>query len=115
MGRSSVWSLRMGPLLVAIAICVLFSLFGNALIGESLGTWYDTVEWAAILGAIVFRAVIITGAIAFLILAVMLVLPLVARATLTTEYIEFALALGMFLVIIAGSYWFVVRGQGRRM
>jgi hypothetical protein len=63
----------------------------------------------------VFRAVIITGAIAFLILAVMLVLPLVARATLTTEYIEFALALVMFLVIIAGSYWFVVRGQGRRM
>jgi hypothetical protein len=34
---------------------------------------------------------------------------------LTTEYIEFALALVMFLIIIAGSYWFVVRGQGRRM
>ena len=33
-------SLRMGPLLVAIVICVLFSLIGNALIGESsvLGT-----------------------------------------------------------------------------
>ena len=37
-------SLRMGPLLVAIAMCVLFTLFGNALIGESLGTWYDTLE-----------------------------------------------------------------------
>jgi hypothetical protein len=63
----------------------------------------------------VFRAVIITGAIAFLILVVTLVLPLLARDTLATEYIEFALALVLFLVIIAGSYWFVVRGQGRRM
>ena len=62
-----------------------------------------------------FRPVIITGAIALVILAVMQVLPFLARATLTTEYIEFVLALGMFLVIIAGSYWFVVRGQGRRM
>ena len=62
-----------------------------------------------------FRPVIITGAIALVILAVMQVLPFLARATLTTEYIEFVLALGMFLVIIIGSYWFVVRGQGRRM
>ena len=60
------------------------------------------------------RTVLITGAIAFVILAVMLVLPLLARPTLSTEYIEFVLALGMFLVIIVGSYWFVVRGQGRR-
>ncbi len=37
-------SLRIGPLLVAIAICVLFALFGTALIGESLGTWYDTLD-----------------------------------------------------------------------
>ncbi len=63
---------------------------------------------------IVIRTVLITGAIAFVILAVMLVLPLLARPTLSTEYIEFVLALGMFLVIIVGSYWFVVRGQGRR-
>ena len=62
-----------------------------------------------------FRPVIITGAIALVILAVMQILPFLARATLTTEYIEFVLALGMFLVIILGSYWFVVRGQGRRM
>ncbi len=37
-------SLRIGPLLVAIAICVLFALFGGALVGESLGTWYDTLD-----------------------------------------------------------------------
>ena len=44
MGRSSVRSLRIGPLLVAIAICVLFALFGTALIGESLGNWYNELD-----------------------------------------------------------------------
>ena len=37
-------SLRIGPLLVAIAICVLFALLGTALIGESLGNWYDALD-----------------------------------------------------------------------
>jgi hypothetical protein len=39
----------------------------------------------------------------------------VVGATLDTEYLEFALALVMFLVILVGSYWFIVRGPGRRM
>ncbi len=34
----------MRPLLVAIAICVLFALFGGLLVGESLGTWYAELE-----------------------------------------------------------------------
>jgi len=62
----------------------------------------------------VWRTVITTGAISMVILAVMFVLRYVARPTLGSEYIEFALALGLFLVLIAGSYWFVVLGQGRR-
>ena len=37
-------SLRIGPLLASIAICVLFALFGGALVGESLGTWYAGLE-----------------------------------------------------------------------
>jgi tryptophan-rich sensory protein len=37
-------SLRIGPLLVAIAICVLFAMFGGALVGKSLGTWYAALE-----------------------------------------------------------------------
>ena len=61
------------------------------------------------------RTVVITGAISFAILAVILVLTGVQGATLDTEYLEFALALIMFLVILAGSYWFVVRGPGRYM
>ncbi len=44
MGKSTVRSLRIGPLLVAIAICVLFALFGSALVGESLGNWYGTLD-----------------------------------------------------------------------
>lgn len=36
--------LRIGPLLAAMAICVVFALFGNALIGESLGNWYGALD-----------------------------------------------------------------------
>jgi hypothetical protein len=61
------------------------------------------------------RTVVITGAVSFAILAVILFLTLSAGAGLDTEYLEFALALAMFLVILVGSYWFVVRGPGRHM
>ena len=61
------------------------------------------------------RTVVITGAISFAILTVILLLTVVVGATLDTEYLEFALALVMFLVILVGSYWFIVRGPGRRM
>ena len=61
------------------------------------------------------RTVVITGAISFAILTAVLLLTVVAGATLDTEYLEFALALVMFLVILVGSYWFIVRGPGRRM
>jgi hypothetical protein len=61
------------------------------------------------------RTVVITGAISFAILAVILFLTLTVGATLETEYLEFALALAMFLVILVGSYWFIVRGPGRHM
>ena len=61
------------------------------------------------------RTVVITGAISFAILAVILFLTLTVGATLETEYLEFALALAMFMIIIVGSYWFIVRGPGRDM
>ena len=56
-------SLRIGPLLVAVAVCVLFALFGTALIGEPLGNWYGALDkpwfliplWAfGIVGAIYY-------------------------------------------------------------
>jgi hypothetical protein len=61
------------------------------------------------------RTVVITGVISFAILAGILVLGVLQGATLDAEYLEFALALIMFLVILIGSYWFVVRGPGRYM
>jgi hypothetical protein len=61
------------------------------------------------------RTVVITGAISFAILTAILFLTVVVGASLDTEYLEFALALAMFLVILVGSYWFVVRGPGRYM
>ena len=61
------------------------------------------------------RTVVITGAISFAILTAVLLLTVVVGATLDTEYLEFALAMVMFLVILVGSYWFIVRGPGRRM
>ena len=70
MGRSSVRSLRIGPLLVAIAICVLFTLFGNALIGESLGTWYGTSDKPWFL--IPLWAFYIVGAVYYLLFATVL-------------------------------------------
>jgi len=63
-------SLRMGPLLVAIAICVLFTLFGNALIGESLGTWYETLDKPWFL--IPLWAFYIVGAVYYLLFATVL-------------------------------------------
>jgi tryptophan-rich sensory protein len=41
---SSVRSLRVGSLLVATANCVVFAILGGVLVGESLGTWYDTLD-----------------------------------------------------------------------
>ncbi len=32
-----------------------------------------------------------------------------------SEYVEFALAMIMFVAILIGSYWFVVLGSGRRL
>jgi heme/copper-type cytochrome/quinol oxidase subunit 4 len=61
------------------------------------------------------RTVIITGAASFAILAVILFLTFSSGAAIGTEYLEFALTMLMFGVILVGSYWFIVRGPGRRM
>jgi hypothetical protein len=61
------------------------------------------------------RTVIITGVLAFAILVVIAVLEWVAGNAQNSEYLQFGLSLLMFLVIIIGSYWFVVRGPGSRM
>ena len=56
-------SLRVRPLLVAVAVCALFATFGTALVGDSLGNWYGALDkpwfliplWAfGIVGAIYY-------------------------------------------------------------
>ncbi len=59
-----------------------------------------------------WRTVITTAAVALVILGVILLLPLFRGFGLQTEYLEFGLALVMFVAIFVGAYWFVVRGQG---
>ena len=57
-------------MLVAITMCVLFAIFGNALIGESLGTWYDTLDKPWFL--IPLWASYIVGAVYYLLFATVL-------------------------------------------
>lgn len=59
------------------------------------------------------RPILITTVIVGVLLLAELLLTLLGGGTLQTEYIEFALALVMFVVILVGSYWFVVRGSGK--
>ncbi len=61
------------------------------------------------------RTVIITGAIALALLGAIIVITLVSAPTPGAEYVEFALSLAMFLVILLGSYLWIVRGPGSRM
>jgi hypothetical protein len=61
------------------------------------------------------RTVITTGALAIAILVVIFVFEWVTGPNQNIEYLQFGLALLMFLCIIIGSYWFVVRGPGGRM
>ncbi len=65
--------------------------------------------------ALMVRTVIIVGVIAIALLVSIVVITLVSAPTTGVEYIEFALALAMFLVILLGSYLWIVRGPGCRM
>jgi hypothetical protein len=67
------------------------------------------------MGTTVMKTLYIAGSIAVVILLGIILLNVFGAATLDAEYLEFALGLAMFLVILIGSYWFVVRGPGRYM
>ena len=70
MKRFSVRSLRLGPLLAAIAMCMLFDPFGNALVGEAIGSWYGALEKPWFLVAL--WAFYIVGAVYYLLFATVL-------------------------------------------
>jgi hypothetical protein len=84
-------------------------------LGYSYAAWPSLTLNAAILNALMVRTVIIAGFIALALLITIVVITLVSAPTTGAEYTEFALALAMFLVILLGSYLWIVRGPGSRM
>jgi benzodiazapine receptor len=103
-GRLSVPSLRIGPLLGAIAICVLFALFGNALIGESLGTWYDALDKPWFL--VPLWAFYIVGAVYYLLFATVLYRVLVHIDSLRGRATSLALTIGVLFLNELWNYGF---------
>jgi translocator protein len=97
-------SLRIGPLLVAIAICVLFALFGNALIGESLGTWYDALDKPWFL--VPLWAFYIVGAVYYLLFATVLYRVLVHVDSLRGRATSLALTIGVLFLNDLWNYGF---------
>jgi benzodiazapine receptor len=92
--------LKRGPLLWALAVCVLFALFGGALVGEGLEGWYEGLEkpWFLVpLGA--FYAV---GVLYYLAFAVVLYRILVHMEDRRGRGICLALAL---VVMLSNELW----------
>ena len=58
------------------------------------------------------RTIIITFSIGMVVGFAGTLLSLFGGGSLEVEYLEFALALLLFLVMLIGAYWFVVGGSG---
>ncbi len=97
-------SLRIGPLLVAIAICVLFALFGSALVGESLGTWYDTLDKPSFL--VPLWAFYIVGAVYYVLFATVLYRILTRVDDRRGRVTSLALAIGVLFLNELWNYGF---------
>ncbi len=54
------------------------------------------------------KTVLVTGSIAIIVGFAGSLLTLFGGGTLSSEYVEFAMALILFVVILIGSYWFVM-------
>ena len=54
------------------------------------------------------KTVLVTGSIGMAVGFAGSLLTLFGGGTLTSEYVEFAVALILFVVILIGSYWFVM-------
>ena len=61
----------------------------------------------------IMKTVLITGAIALVGVLCVVLLTLFGPSTVASQYVRFAIMLVMFLVILVGSYWFVMVPSGR--
>ena len=59
------------------------------------------------------KTVLIAGSIALVVGFCVTLLTLLGPATQTVEYLKFAMMLLLFVVILIGSYWFVMVPSGR--
>ena len=59
------------------------------------------------------KTVLITGSIAMVGVLCVILLTLFGPNTLTSQYLRFAIMVLLFLVILIGSYWFVMVPSGR--
>jgi hypothetical protein len=61
----------------------------------------------------IMKTVLITGSIALVGVLCVVLLTLFGPNTVASQYVRFAIMLVMFLVILVGSYWFVMVPPGR--
>ena len=59
------------------------------------------------------KTVLIAGSIALVVAFCITLLTLFGQATQAAEYLKFAIMLLLFVVILIGSYWFVMVPDGR--
>jgi hypothetical protein len=65
-------------------------------------------------GETVLKTILITGSIGMVIGFTGTLLTLFGGGSVRMEYLEFAVALLLFLVMLIGAYWFVIGGPGAR-
>jgi cytochrome c biogenesis protein CcdA len=61
----------------------------------------------------IMKTVLITGSIAMVVVLCVILLTLFGPTTVASQYVKFAIMLLLFLVILVGSYWFVMVPSGR--
>ena len=60
----------------------------------------------------IMKTVLITGSIAFVVVLCVSLLTLFGPTTVASQYVKFAIMLLMLVVILIGSYWFVMVPSG---
>jgi hypothetical protein len=61
----------------------------------------------------IMKTVLMTGSIAFVGVLCVVLLTLFGPTTVASQYVKFAIMLLLFLVMLVGSYWFVMVPPGR--
>jgi hypothetical protein len=63
----------------------------------------------------VLKTILITGSIGMVVGFAGTLLTLFGGGSIRMEYLEFAVALLLFLVMLIGAYWFVISGPGAKV